>query len=59
MFAQISYALKTHFLAQKQEFLPISGVLLTRNISENTKNELWAPKIIELGPGVTYGQFSN
>ena len=59
MFAQISYALKTQFLAQKQEFLPIFGSLLNPYCSGNIKNELFAPKIIELGPGVTYGQFSN
>ena len=59
MFAQISYALKTHLSAQKQEFLPIYGSLLTPHSSVNIKNELCAPKIIELGPGVTYGQFSN
>ena len=59
MFAQISYALKTHFLAQKQEFLPISVSLLTPYYSGNTKNELCTPKIIELGPGFTYGQFST
>ena len=59
MFAQISYALKTHFLAQKQEFLPIFWSILTPYCSGNIKNELCAPKIIELGPGVTYGQFPN
>ena len=59
MFAQISYALKTHFLAQKQEFFPVSWSLLTPYSSGNIKNELCGPKIIELGPGVTYDQFSN
>ena len=59
MFAQISYALKTHFLAQKQEFLQIFGSLLTPYGSGNIKNELCAPKIIELVPGVTYDLFSN
>ena len=59
MFAQNSYAHKTNFLAQKQEFFPISWSLLTPYSSGNTKNELCGPKIIELGPEVTYGKFSN
>ena len=59
MFAQISYALKTHFLAQKQEFLPIFGSILTPYCFGNIKKELCTPKIVELGPGITYGQFLN
>ena len=57
MFAQISYAIKTHFLAQKQVFLPIYGSFLTPYCSGNIKIELCGPKIIKLGPGVNFRLF--
>ena len=57
MFAQISYALKTHFLAHKQVFLPIYGSFLTPYCSGNIKIELCGPKIIKLGPGVNFRLF--